>query len=125
MPTTVASAIDLPAPLARSASLTIFCSSFKSVSTGVESNRYIPLYITLGQCESKMRVSRYPGLTLRVLGKGTPALGPGKARLVDLIAKTGSLSAAAREMGMSYRRAWMLVAAMNESFREPVVVAET
>ena len=61
----------------------------------------------------EMHVSRYPGLTLRVLGKGTPAIGPGKARLVDLIAATGSISAAAREMGMSYRRAWMLVAAMN------------
>ena len=68
--------------------------------------------------------SRYPGLTLRVLGADTPAIGPGKARLVDLIASTGSISAAAREMGMSYRRAWLLVAAMNESFREPVVIAE-
>ena len=68
---------------------------------------------------------RYPGLTLRVLGADTPAIGPGKARLVDLIASTGSISAAARAMGMSYRRAWMLVAAMNESFREAVVVAET
>lgn len=68
---------------------------------------------------------RYPGLTLRVLGGDTPAIGPGKARLVELIASTGSISAAARAMGMSYRRAWLLVAAMNESFREPVVVAET
>ena len=68
---------------------------------------------------------RYPGLTLRVLGSDTPAIGPGKARLVDLIASTGSISAAARAMGMSYRRAWLLVAAMNESFKEPVVVAET
>ena len=62
---------------------------------------------------------------MRVLGSDTPAIGPGKARLVDLIASTGSISAAARAMGMSYRRAWLLVAAMNESFREPVVVAET
>lgn len=68
---------------------------------------------------------RYPGLTLRVLGSDTPAIGPGKARLVGLIASTGSISAAARAMGMSYRRAWLLVAAMNESFREPVIVAET
>ena len=68
---------------------------------------------------------RYPGLTLRVLGGDTPALGPGRARLVELIASTGSISAAAREMGMSYRRAWLLVAAMNASFRQPVVVAET
>ena len=70
-------------------------------------------------------MSRYPGLTLRVLGSDAPAIGPGKARLVDLIASTGSISAAARAMGMSYRRAWLLVAAMNESFREPVIIAET
>ena len=68
---------------------------------------------------------RYPGLTLRVLGSDTPAIGPGKARLVELIASTGSISAAAREMGMSYRRAWLLVAAMNQSFRAPIVIAET
>lgn len=68
---------------------------------------------------------RYPGLTLRVLAKGAPAIGPGKAQLVRLIESTGSISAAARAMGMSYRRAWMLVAALNESFREPIVVAET
>lgn len=52
-------------------------------------------------------------------------MGPGKARLVKLIADTGSISAAAREMGMSYRRAWQLVEALNKSFNEPVVVTAT
>src|SRR5687767_9126941 len=71
-------------------------------------------------------MARYPGLTLRVLGGGdAPAMGPGKARLVDLIDSTGSISAAARAMDMSYRRAWLLVAALNESFTEPVIVAAT
>ena len=64
---------------------------------------------------------RYRGLTLRVLGARAPAMGPGKAELVERIAKTGSISAAAREMGMSYRRAWQLVESLNETFREPVV----
>jgi molybdate transport system regulatory protein len=67
-------------------------------------------------------MARYPGLTLRVLADGGPAMGPGRARLVKLIDETGSISAAAREMGMSYRRAWQLVEAMNASFREPVVI---
>ena len=67
---------------------------------------------------------RYPGLTLRVLGSGPPAIGPGKAELVSQIADTGSISAAARSMGMSYRRAWQLVEALNESFTEPVVLTE-
>lgn len=64
---------------------------------------------------------RYPGLTLRVLAGDFPAMGPGKARLITLIDSTGSISAAAREMGMSYRRAWQLVEALNRSFDELVV----
>lgn len=67
-------------------------------------------------------MGRYRGLTLRVLGKGTPAMGPGKAELVERIAKSGSISAAARAMGMSYRRAWQLVEALNETYRQPVIV---
>lgn len=67
-------------------------------------------------------MARYPGLTLRILGAGPPAMGPGKAALVAMIDATGSISAAAREMGMSYRRAWQLVEALNESFTEPVVL---
>lgn len=49
-------------------------------------------------------------------------MGPGKAELVERIQVTGSISAAARDMGMSYRRAWQLVEAVNASFRQPVVV---
>jgi molybdate transport system regulatory protein len=64
----------------------------------------------------------YPGLLLRILSAKNPAMGPGKARLVALIAETGSISSAARRMGMSYRRAWQLVEALNKSFNEPVVV---
>jgi len=67
---------------------------------------------------------RYPGLTLRVLGAGHPAMGPGRAALLAHIARTGSITSAARAMGMSYRRAWQLVEAMNKSFAEPVVVTE-
>ena len=67
----------------------------------------------------------YPGLLLRILSAKNPAMGPGRARLVSLIADTGSISAAARKMGMSYRRAWQLVEAMNKSFTGPVVVTAT
>lgn len=67
-------------------------------------------------------MARYPGLMLRILAEGHPAIGPGKAQLVALIDSTGSISAAAREMGMSYRRAWQLVEELNASFIEPVVV---
>lgn len=67
-------------------------------------------------------MARYRGLTLRVMGKGAPAIGPGKAELIDRIGETGSISAAARAMGMSYRRAWQLVEALNKDFKEPVVI---
>lgn len=64
---------------------------------------------------------RYPGLTLRVIGPGGAAMGPGKAELIERIDETGSIAAAARAMGMSYRRAWQLVEALNADYREPVV----
>jgi molybdate transport system regulatory protein len=67
-------------------------------------------------------MTRYRGLTLRVLGKGAPVIGPGKAELIERIGATGSISAAARAMGMSYRRAWQLVEALNRDFRQPVVI---
>ncbi|MGD9810296.1 MAG: winged helix-turn-helix domain-containing protein [Sphingobium sp.] len=51
------------------------------------------------------------------------AMGPGKADLLDAIARTGSISAAARDLGMSYRRGWMLVDVMNRCWREPLVEA--
>lgn len=53
------------------------------------------------------------------------AIGPGKADLLEAIARSGSISAGAREMNMSYKRAWDLVDAMNKSFREPLVSTAT
>ena len=61
---------------------------------------------------------------LRVTRRTDIALGPGKVDLLEAIAKTGSITAAARALGMSYRRAWLLVDTMNRCFREPVVDAE-
>ena len=49
------------------------------------------------------------------------AMGPGKADLLEAIAREGSISAAGRALGMSYRRAWLLVDAMNRCFKEPLV----
>jgi len=66
-------------------------------------------------------MARYRGLTLRILGGRAPAMGPGKAELIERIGSTGSISAAARAMGMSYRRAWQLVEALNKDYRERVI----
>ena len=53
------------------------------------------------------------------------AIGPGKVALLEAIARTGSISAAARSLEMSYRRAWLLVDEMNACMRRPVVHTET
>ena len=50
-------------------------------------------------------------------------MGPGKADLLEAIERSGSISAAARALGMSYRRAWLLVDTMNRCFAEPLVEA--
>ncbi len=62
-------------------------------------------------------------LVLRIDFDEGRALGPGKVRLLELVGETGSISAAGRAMNMSYRRAWLLVDALNRTFREPVVAA--
>ncbi len=63
----------------------------------------------------------FPRLRI-AMGKGL-ILGPGKVDLLEAIERKGSISAASREMGMSYRRAWLLVDALNTMFGQPLVVA--
>ena len=67
------------------------------------------------------RLGRMARLVLRIDFNKTRALGPGKVRLLELVGETGSISGAGRAMGMSYRRAWLLVDSMNQTFRLPVV----
>ena len=50
-----------------------------------------------------------------------PAMGPGKALVLEAIARTGSISAAGRELGMGYRRIWLLVDSMNRCWDERLV----
>ena len=66
-----------------------------------------------------------PRLSIRVdLGPGL-RIGPGKVALLETIEATGSISAAGRALGMSYRRAWLLVEDLNRTFAEPVVSTQT
>jgi molybdate transport system regulatory protein len=62
---------------------------------------------------------------IRIMFRKAIAMGPGKADLLKAIAETGSISAAARHMDMSYRRAWLLVDTMNQCFRTPLVETAT
>lgn len=60
-------------------------------------------------------------LNIRIQFDDDRALGPGKIRLLELIAEKGSISAAGRTMGMAYTRAWQLVEALNHVFDAPLV----
>lgn len=53
------------------------------------------------------------------------AIGPGKADLLEAIRMSGSISKAARQLGMSYKRAWNLADTMNRCFREPLIDTAT
>jgi molybdate transport system regulatory protein len=63
-------------------------------------------------------------LTLRIDFDAGRAIGPGKVKLLELIDRHGSISAAGRQMGMSYRRAWLLVDSLNHCFRAPLVASQ-
>ncbi len=62
-----------------------------------------------------------PRLRIRIVFGERGMIGPGKAELLERIDSAGSIAAAGRVMGMSYKRAWMLIETMNAMFREPVV----
>ena len=62
-------------------------------------------------------------LRVSIVFESGARIGPGKARLLESIRDTGSISAAAREMGMSYKRAWLLLDSINQAFTEPIVAA--
>jgi molybdate transport system regulatory protein len=70
---------------------------------------------------SKAKIQMRP--RLRVIAGRNIALGPGKVQLLELLQKTGSITKAAREMKMSYMRAWTLIRTMNRCFKEPIVVS--
>jgi molybdate transport system regulatory protein len=62
-------------------------------------------------------------LSIRIDLVNGDRIGPGKVALLEAIRATGSISAAARRLGMSYRRAWLLVEELNAALREPAVSA--
>ena len=62
-------------------------------------------------------------ISLRINLGTRPIFGHGKAKLLDAISANGSISAAARKIGMSYRRAWLLTDAMNQDFKLPLIVS--
>ncbi len=70
-------------------------------------------------------MKRFPRAAIKVDFGTEVRLGPGKVRLLELIAETGSISEAARQMEMSYRRAWLLIDELNGIFGKPLVETVT
>ena len=75
-----------------------------------------------------MGVAGLPGaphisFRLRVRQSDRIAVGPGKIALLEAIEATGSLSAAARTLDMSYRRAWLLLDELNACLRSPAIIS--
>ena len=64
-------------------------------------------------------------LKLSIVLDSGARFGPGKAALLESIRDTGSISAAARDMGMSYKRAWLLLGSINQAFEAAAVTAAT
>ncbi|OJW46090.1 MAG: LysR family transcriptional regulator [Thiobacillus sp. 65-1059] len=64
-----------------------------------------------------------PRLAFRLILGDDIALGPGKVQLLEAIRDSGSIAAAGRTLGMSYKRAWHLVDTMNRCFTSPLVEA--
>jgi molybdate transport system substrate-binding protein len=96
-------------------------------------------FITGGFCSSKLKIESFKvpstipswdadcrvGLRVWVERSGHAILGKGRLELLEAINRGHSISEAARQMGMSYRRAWLLVQRMNEASGEPLVTAVT
>jgi molybdate transport system regulatory protein len=61
---------------------------------------------------------------MRIRKGETVALGPGKVDLLEAVREYGSISAAARSLDMSYRRAWLLIDELNKSLKSPATVSE-
>ena len=70
-------------------------------------------------------MKKFPRAAIKIDFGTEVRLGPGKVRLLELIAETGSISAAARQMEMSYRRAWLLIDEVNGIFGNQVVETAT
>lgn len=75
------------------------------------------------RCHDRCRSMARLKLRIELAPRGT--LGPGKILLLERIRECGSISAAARSIAMSYRRAWLLIDELNQSFREPLISTAT
>ena len=69
------------------------------------------------------KADKNPGVRTKLF-VANETIGIGKIRLLQLVGQTGSISAAARQMGMNYRRAWFLIDSMQSGFADPLLLTE-
>ena len=69
------------------------------------------------------KADKNPGVRTKLF-VANETIGIGKIRLLQLVGETGSISAAARQMGMNYRRAWFLIDSMQSGFADPLLLTE-
>ena len=72
---------------------------------------------------AKPRIKPSVRFRLRITAGEDIAVGPGKIALLEAIAETGSITAAAKHLDMSYRRAWLLLAELNSALKRPAVAS--
>jgi len=80
-----------------------------------------PVSVTPCDMQSGPQRRPEPRLRIRIVFGGDGMIGPGKADLLEGVDRCGSIAAAGREMGMSYKRAWELIGTLNAMFRAPLV----
>jgi molybdate transport system regulatory protein len=80
---------------------------------------------SLDEAASREQSQAMTRLTIRIDFDGAEAFGPGKARLLELIEEKGSIRSAAAAMEMSYRHAWLLLAAVEKTFGAPIATTAT
>ena len=69
------------------------------------------------------KADKNPGVRTKLF-VANETIGIGKIRLLQLVGETGSISEAARQMGMNYRRAWFLIDSMQSGFADPLLLTE-
>jgi molybdate transport system regulatory protein len=93
----------------------------KSKQAGARAAEKSPAKPALSHVRKRKSERAFPRLRIHI--GDDMVLGPGKVDLLESIGRTGSISAAGRELGMSYRRAWLLVDALNHMFPNALVTA--
>jgi molybdate transport system regulatory protein len=95
---------------------------FATLARGIGgSDAILPATADRDQYGAMTEFQDMPRYRIRVVFGEGEMIGPGKAELLERIGRTGSIAAAGREMGMSYKRAWQLVETLNGMFRAPLV----